>query len=65
MLTQDDQETSAPRAVKVSMSTAVWMVLTDRTMSTSKFRIKLGHLDAHVEASGDTSALQRLLSAVL
>lgn len=25
--TQDDQVTSAPRAVKVSMRTAVWMVL--------------------------------------
>ena len=26
-LTQDDQVTSAPRAVKVSMRTAVWIVL--------------------------------------
>ena len=58
--TQDDQVTSAPRQVKVSMRTAVWMVL-----GAIRHPQKRSMMNTHVEAASDAGTLQRLLTLVL
>jgi hypothetical protein len=61
--TQDDQVTSAPRAVKVSMRTAVWMVLYRYHSQCYCYCCTVQ--DIHVETSSNTSTLQGLSSTVL
>jgi len=53
--------TSAPRAVKVSISTAVWIVL--RSIRPRIGAMKEAH--THVETSGNTSTLQGLFFGIL
>jgi hypothetical protein len=59
--TQEDQDTSAPRAVSVSMRTAVWMVLGWGGLVV----VDVGVDDAHVETAGDAGTLEWLVSGVL
>lgn len=44
MLTQDDQVTSAPRAVRVSMRTAVWMVLLQQISLESTLQLSVTYM---------------------
>ncbi len=63
LLTQDDQVTSAPSAVRVSMSTAVWMVLSTERQHGPVDGLR--ETNSHVQTSRDASTLQGLLCAVL
>lgn len=56
----EDQETWAPRAVRVSMRTAVWMVL----LISFRFDGDCSS-DLHVETSSNSGTLQGLVGAVL
>lgn len=61
-LTQDDQATSAPKAVRVSIKTAVWIVLKHRQLD---IKYSLGNSAIHMKATCDASTSQRLGSAIL
>ena len=70
MRTQDDQVTSAPRAVRVSIRTAVWMVLQKQRKNADKHEAfdrstRSARKYLHVQTSCDTSTLQWLGSTVL
>lgn len=60
--TQDDHVTSAPKAVRVSIRTAVWIVL-----KRGRLEIKRGVEDCviHVKTAHDTGTGQRLGRAIL
>jgi hypothetical protein len=62
-LTQDDQVTSAPKAVRVSIKTAVWIVLKDGRLET-KSSSREGPV-IHVQTTRDAGTSQRLGRAVL
>ena len=61
------QVTSAPREVRVSMRTAVWMAaVCQRRLKKKKNNISnLGDQLTHVQATGDTSTLEGLLRTIL
>ena len=62
-LTQEDQVTCAPRAVSVSIKTAVWIVLDYELEADGQARLYKKY--SHVKTASDTRALERLGGRIL